>query len=422
MLQYRRIEDHFFMDTLFATKNGGKSSRGNTCCQLFVTDKGFLHVVPMERKSKVYMAVKMFAKEIGVLNAIVCDMAKEQMSAELKGFLNDIGTTLHALEEGTPWVNKAELYIKLMKEAVQKDMRESHSPLPFWDYCLERRVRVYNLTARDYITIQGMNPHTLTLGKEGDISSLGQFSWYEWCYFREHTAQFPHNQEVLGYVLGLTRGEGNEMAQWVLKANGLVVPRHSVHRLHQSEVHSPSEQSKCQAFDALIERRYGNSIVAPTTPVEGCETTEPYEDDDQQQFTIPDIEDSVDSTGRLINQCPAYDRIINSEVQMQLDEQVTKGTVKRRALGPDGWTMGKYDDNPYRNSIIYEVEFADGEVREYTANLIAEGMLTQVDTEGNHLQLMEGIVDWRRDDSVAIPKVDRYVYKKRGRQRLCKTT
>ena len=352
MLRYHRIEDHFFMDTLFATKKGGKSSRGNTCCQLFVTDKGFLHVVPMKRKSEVYMAVKMFTKEIGAPNAIVCDMAKEQMSAKLKRFLNDIGTTLRALEEGTPWVNKAELYIKLMKEAVQIDMRESHSPLPFWGYCLERRVRVYNLTAQAYITVRGTNPHTLTLGEEGDISSLGQFVWYEWCYFCEHTTQFPHNQEVLGRVLGPARGEGNKIAQWVLKANGLVVPRLSVRPLHQSEVHSPSEQSKRQAFDTLIERRYGNSIVVPTMPAKGCETTEPYEDDGQQQFTIPDIEDSVDSTGRLINQCPAYDHIINVEVQMQLDEQVMKGTVKRCALRPDGRMMGKYDDNPYHNSIV----------------------------------------------------------------------
>ena len=83
---------------------------------------------------------------------------------------------------------------------------------------------------------------------------------------------------------------------------------------------------------------------------------------------------------------------------------------------------GKYDDNPYRNSIIYEVEFVDGEVHEYMANLIAEGMLAQVDTEGNHLQLMDGIADWRRDNSVAIPKADKYVYNKRGRRRLRKTT
>ena len=175
------------MDTLFATKKGGKSSRGNTCCQLFVTDKGFLHVIPMKRKSEVFMAVMMFAKEIGAPNAIVCDMAKEHTSDKLKGLLNDIGTTLRAWEEGTPWANKAELYIKLMKEAIQKDMCASHSPLPFWDYCLERRVHVYDLTAWDYITVRGTNPHTITLGEEGDISSLGQFAWYEWCCFRQHT-------------------------------------------------------------------------------------------------------------------------------------------------------------------------------------------------------------------------------------------
>ena len=45
-------------------------------------------------------------------------------------------------------------------------MRESNSPLPFWDYCLERRVHIYNMTARDYPTIRGMNPHTLVMGEE----------------------------------------------------------------------------------------------------------------------------------------------------------------------------------------------------------------------------------------------------------------
>ena len=39
MLRYKRIKEFFFMDTFFATKKGGQSSRGHTCCQLFVTDK-----------------------------------------------------------------------------------------------------------------------------------------------------------------------------------------------------------------------------------------------------------------------------------------------------------------------------------------------------------------------------------------------
>ena len=115
-----------------------------------------------------------------------------------------------------------------MKEAVRKDMRVANSPLPFWDYCLERRARIYNMTARDNLKIRGTNPHTATLGVEGDISNLCQYSWYDWCYYCDHTAKFPHNQEVLGCVLGPARGEGNEMAQWVLKANGNVIPRRSL--------------------------------------------------------------------------------------------------------------------------------------------------------------------------------------------------
>ena len=131
MLWYRRIKDYFFMDTFFATRKGGKSSRGNTCCQLFVMEQGFLYVVPMKRKSEVMQAVKQFAKEIGAPDAIVCDLAIEQTSAEVKQFCNTIGTTLRALEEGSPWAKKAELYIKLMNEAVRKDMWVANSKLPF---------------------------------------------------------------------------------------------------------------------------------------------------------------------------------------------------------------------------------------------------------------------------------------------------
>jgi hypothetical protein len=64
MLRYKRIHEYFFMDTFFATKKAEKSSRKNTCCQLFMTDKGFVYVVPMTSKSEVLQAVKQFTKEI----------------------------------------------------------------------------------------------------------------------------------------------------------------------------------------------------------------------------------------------------------------------------------------------------------------------------------------------------------------------
>ena len=115
MLQYHRLKQYFYMDTFFVTSNGGKSSRGHTCCQLFVTGRGFVYVVPMRRRQDVLAAVKQFAKEIGAPDAIICDAAPEQKSLDLKRFLNTIGTTLRVLEEGTAWSNCAELYIGLLK-------------------------------------------------------------------------------------------------------------------------------------------------------------------------------------------------------------------------------------------------------------------------------------------------------------------
>ena len=148
---------------------------------------------------------------------------------------------------------------------------------------------------------------------------------------------------------------------------------------------------------------------------------ERYEDEDEPAKPIPDIEETVDAHGRPLNQLPAYDRLLNAEVQLQHVDWVTTGKVKRRALGPDGNMVGKYDNNPMLNSIMCEVEFADGTVKEYGANIITENMLPQVDSEGFSLALMEGIVDFRCDESVAIPMEEKYIITKMGQKRLRKT-
>jgi hypothetical protein len=421
MLRYKRISEYFFMDTFFATKKAGKSTRNNTCCQLFVTDKGFVYVVPLKSKANVLDAVKQFAKEVGAPDALIFDMSGEQTSQPMRKFCHEIGTSLRVLEEGTPWANKAELYIGLIKEATRKDMKESNCPLVLWDYCVERRARINNLTAKDIFKLHGTNAHTALTGDEGDISNLCQYRWYDWCYFRDQKEKFPFNREVLGRILGPAKGEGNEMAQWVLKANGRVVPRRTCRPLTVAETHSNQEMKKRTIFDGLIERRWGTSINPPK-PESEYDEYEEYEDDDEVARKIPEIEDSVDANGLLLNQLPAYDKILHSEVALQLGDSMSTGKVTQRALGPDGRTAGTYDDNPMLNSIVYEVEFPDGQVKEYAANVIAENMLTQVDSDGYSTTILKAIIDYRKDEAVAVPKADRHVYTSSGQKRLRKTT
>ena len=216
------------------------------------------------------------------------------------------------------------------------------------------------------------------------------------------------------------------MSQWILKSNGKVVPRRMVRPLRVEEKHSPVEEKKRQIFEALIRRKLGNSCIHKPSEIKMSgaddEEWEEYHDDQQFQANIPDIEEAVDANGRLINQQPAYDWILNTEVQLQVENSVQTGKVKRRSIGSDGKVTGKYDDNLLLNSLVYEVEFPDGTMKEYAANIIAENMILQVDEDGFSSPLMEGIVDYEKDPSVAIDSNDKYLVTKRGQKRLRKST
>ena len=125
-----------------------------------------------KNKMDILHALKQFTKEIGAPESIICDGSGEQSSTELRKYSSDIGTTLRLLEEGTPWSNKAELYIGLIKESIRKDMEESDCPLVLWDYSAKRRARINNLTARNLFQLHGSNAHTALTQEEGDISNI----------------------------------------------------------------------------------------------------------------------------------------------------------------------------------------------------------------------------------------------------------
>ena len=93
----------------------------------------------MECKSEVIQAVNQFSKEIGAPDAVISDAASEKTYKALRKYCYNIGTTLRYLEEDTPWAKNSKLFIGLINEVVRKDIKESESPLDFWDYCVVRR-------------------------------------------------------------------------------------------------------------------------------------------------------------------------------------------------------------------------------------------------------------------------------------------
>ena len=180
------------------------------------------------------------------------------------------------------------------------------------------------------------------------------------------------------------------------------------------------ENKKCDVFDALIERRMGTSINPPPTTED--QNLNDLNDEMDEPVESHDHEDILDSTGRILEQQLEFDKIINAEVMIQNGDEMAMGKVARRSLDADGRMTGTYHDNPFLNTITYNVEFPDGQVKEYGTNIIAENMLTQVDSDGYSLSLMDSIIDHQRDLSQAIPIEDKYITTKSGQKWLQKTT
>ena len=168
----------------------------------------------------------------------------------------------------------------------------------------------------------------------------------------------------------------------------------------------------------------GTSINPPPTTEDRDPTAEDPNLDDEMDEPVesPDHDNILDSTGRILEQQPAFDKIINAEVMIQNGDEMAMGKVARQSLDADGRTTGTYHDNPFLNTITYEVEFPDGQVKQYGANIIAENMLTQVGSDGYSLSLMDSVIDHERDPSQAIPIEDKYIKTKSRQKRLRKTT
>jgi hypothetical protein len=173
-LHYPMIKSDFFMPTLFATAKA-KSTRGNICGKVFALDKGFVVCYPMKDQCSYFAALKVFAKEVGAHEVLVCDLHPTQKKHKVEDFCIQIGTTLHVLEAETQWANCAELYVGLLKKATHKDMRATGSPIVRWDYCMERRSLIFQVTAKKLFQLNETNPHTATIDTEADISHLCVF-------------------------------------------------------------------------------------------------------------------------------------------------------------------------------------------------------------------------------------------------------
>jgi hypothetical protein len=385
----------------------------------------------MKKQQEVYLLLTQFAKEVGAPEVLVCDPHPAQVKHEVREFCTQIGTTLKVLEAETQWANHAELYIGLMMEATRKNMQSSGSPLVLWDYCMERRALIFQITAKKLFQLNGTNPYTSTFGTKADISHICQYAWYDWVYYCDATTSFPYQKERLGRCLGPAKNEGNAMAQWILRENGKVVPRCTLRCLTPAEL-SPSnmvEMGKQSSFNVAIRGVLGNSVKIPKVlPLDNDATKafdalwdlDPYEDDVKALLFIPDA-DLKDAAGKPFEVQSIANALINAEVMIPNGDSMAIAKVVRRVVNNDGCLVGTFDDNPLLNTLLYECKFDDGTTQAYSTNTIASNIFMELDADDYSSSLLYEIVD-HKSSGEATKMADKYFTTKTGTKQMHQTT
>ena len=410
-LRYRRLPVTLYSDTMASTV---KSTRQNRYAQIFYEPSGWTRAFPMQHKSDAHEALSLVFARDGVPSTMIVDNAKEQIQGKFKSKCREAGCHLRSIEPHSQWSNLSEGAVREVKQGTGRDMVKTGAPKRLWDYCLELKALQRSHTASSIFAAKGEVPETIVSGQTADISQLCEFAWYDWVKFRESTAPFPEDQEVLGRYLGPSMDCGPAMTAQILKQNGQVEFRSTYRPLTPSELVSELEIKARAAFDAAIESKLGEAIKSSELPADAITPEfELYSDESGETHQhAPEADAATPDTGA--------DHYLNAEVLLPRDGDMVSGKVTGRKRDSDGNLTGTKHQNPILDTRIYEVEFPDGEVTEYAANVIAENMWTQCDEEGNQFLLLDAIVDWSKDSS-AVEDADKYVTV-RDRRSLRQTT
>jgi hypothetical protein len=197
-----------------------------------------------------------FVNDVGIPNRLTYDGAGEQAGKGTKFHesvrhyrIND-----HTIEPYSPWQNRAETGIRIMKSKGKRMMMKRQVPLRLWDFALVWISQVYTRSA----TKGGRTGFEIITGDTPDISEWLDFTFYNWVWYWHppDTSSNPH----VGRWLGVSHRVGSALCYWILTANGNVVARTTVQHLTEEELQLDETKSRLSEFNTSIHRFLGSPI------------------------------------------------------------------------------------------------------------------------------------------------------------------
>ena len=136
------------------------------------------------------------------------------------------------------------------------------------------------------------------------------------------------------------------------------------------------------------------AIDADCDPQDLTPELQPFDND--YDFGVGKGEDDIQSD---VVTPKTGDNYINAEISLAKGGTLARGRVIRQKRDANGNPTGRANANPILDTRTYDIEFDDGDVTEFTANMIAQAMYVQCDINGNQYFLLDQLVDHQKNDT-----------------------
>ena len=416
-LAYRPINAVCYTDTMFAQVPSLMNKY--TCAQIYCTEFDWTKVYPIRTKADAHLTLDLLHHQFGAFKVMIPDNARELVAGSFRDKLRRAGTVIAPIEAYTPNQNRAESAIRELKRMYRRTMLESKAPEVLWDHCFELMAEIRSHTSLNLMRLYGQTPTTHLLGDTSDISHLCQFEWYEYIWWLDATDKLQNKK--LGHYLGPSLSSGDVMCSKILTSKATVRVHSSVFPLSVEDRNSEVVKEKIGQYEAELSEKLRDRVAGLEPIIEQVEIDE--------DFDTPSYDVYHDESGNKEHEMPeaddmdfeAFDKYISANVTLPDSDGVLQhATVRRRKRDEEGNLIGHSHRNPILDTTLYEVEFDDGNLHTYTANIIAESLYDQVDEFGQTHVLFDSIVDHKKgDDAIGIE--DGYV-EVNGRRHAKKTT
>ena len=412
----------FYCDFL---KCNVESIRGYTGGVVFTNKVGFKKFFPCssETGEETGRSLKQFIELVGLPSSLHSDNHRNFKEGFFKRMLRKFGIWATYTEPHSPWQNRAEPAIGEIKSYSRRIMQMTNTPIRLWCYCYEYSADVLSLLATGRFELKGRTPYEVVLNYTPDISEYVSFAWFQWCwYFNEGT-----KEKELCRWLGPAHHVGQSFCSHILRSTGKVIARSSVIVVPPEDLESLEVKSLMTKFMENVESKIGNhktgifNMNDPQAVYFEAFDEAPDADDNDEPFD----EELIDIKHQEIDDAylDSLDNYINAKVVIPGRDAVpVLATVRNRKRDAAGNPIGTSHSNPILDTRIYELEFPDGRVEEYSLNVIVENLVAQTDDDGWDTGVFDEIMDFRVDDKVAVPQEKGYITSYNGQRKPVITT